>query len=125
MKKYLEYVALKENEEYPFDEELKKMYPDLEYPGQRKHQWHNDNMAKTTRAQTQRDNSNTEIDQLREREKKELLVRLSDMLAVAYKNENEDFIEELTALIENYPELVRDINIKPMIMEEPAPPKKR
>jgi len=126
MKKYSEYVNfLLENTDIPNmpnDEELERLYPEIDYPGPRREQWYRDQQAKGRKSEIGEDARRKELEDLKEREKKELLTRISDMIAKAYQPiKNEDpqkqielqekaskFIPELLALIESHPELVRD-----------------
>ena len=109
MKKYSEYVNfLSESADLviPDDAILKTLYPDLEYPGQRQQQWYQDERAKRMRAETEVESSGSDIPGLRKEEVNVLNSKITHMITRASVTGNDEFIEEVMALIEGYPELL-------------------
>lgn len=114
---------LNEDLEIPSDETLKGTYPDLEYPGQRKQQWYNDQKAKSHKAKSVDMNKNKSLTDLKDTEKKELLTRISDMIAVSHSKGDDRFIKELMDLLDSHPDLVRDYAAtrKDIMADQPKP----
>lgn len=115
MKKYYEFVNhLNENvdliDQMPSDEELKVLYPHINYPGPRREQWYQDAKAQQEQSKNRKEMRAFEVGMMQERDKKELLSRLSDMITMAHKDPSSTFMEELMTLMYSHKELIRDIS---------------
>jgi len=109
MKKYSEYVNfLSENEDVliPDDAILKTLYPELDYPGQRKQQWYQDTMSKKMRTKSEIEYTGRDIPAMQKDEVVILNSKITHMITRASATNNSEFIEEVMSLIESYPELL-------------------
>lgn len=116
MKNYQAYVKhLKENYDNPLDltipgdDELLSLYPELE-PWQARQKWYNERSAEIDRSRERSQSMDDSIQALKIRERKEILSKLSDMIALAQRTEDDQFLSELISLMEKYPNLVRKVD---------------
>ena len=121
MKNYKTWLlSTNENEQImPDDEELKTLYPDHEYPSHRARQWHADQESSRARAIAGREYNDNQISLMNKHQKDVISSSIAYMVTRAFALDNNKFLDECLALMEEYPELLKGLRLKGEIVANP------
>ena len=121
MKKYAEYIKVLNEQEFPDDETLAAQYPHLEYPGQRKQQWHIDQEATALRKNSEAEAESNNLEVLKGYQKTEIISKVSHMVTRAIAIDNSEFLDDLISLMQKYSDLLKGLKVGAEVGTEPLP----